>query len=46
MGCSVRQRQGAGGAAGWNPGQRAEPSLLTDMEKGVGSTVLGHELSL
>lgn len=46
MGCTVRQMQGAAGAAGWNPGQRAEPSLLTDMEKGVGSTVLGHELSL
>lgn len=46
VGCLVRQMQGAGCAPGWNPGQRAEPSLLTDMEKGVGSTVLGCELSL
>lgn len=37
---------GAGFAAGWNPGQRAEPSLLSDLEKGVGSTVVGRELSL
>lgn len=45
VGCTVRQMQGAGRAAGWNPGQ-SEHSLLTDMEKRVGSTVLGCELNL
>lgn len=38
VGWAARQMRGAGGAAGWSPGQRAEPPLLTDMGKGVGST--------